>query len=104
MLLVDVGAVSAAARDLAQAVVDDLDVDDPGVSDRYFCEEWAPGIAAAMRAILRPHRPDRDGWCVCCSPPAEWPCALWRTAYRWMVELDPTTGEPRTNWYVVNLQ
>jgi hypothetical protein len=101
MLLVDIGSVSAAAHDLVQAVVDDLDVDDPAVSDHYFREEWAPGIAAAMRAILSPHRPDRDGECAHCSPPAAWPCALWRTAYRWMVDLDPTTGKPRNNWYVV---
>ncbi len=104
MLLGDLDAVSATDRDLVQAVVDDLDVDDPAVSDHYFREEWAPGIAAAMRAILHPHRPDRDGGCARCSPPAEWPCTLWRTAYRWMVELDPATGEPRTNWYVVTLR
>jgi hypothetical protein len=82
MLLTDVGTVSTAAHDLVQAVVDDLDVDDPAVSDRYWLEDWVPGIAAAMRAILSPHRPDCDGRCVGCSPSAEWPCALWRTAYR----------------------
>jgi hypothetical protein len=38
MLLVDVSTISAAARDLVQEVVDDLDVDDSAVSDRY----WQP--------------------------------------------------------------
>jgi hypothetical protein len=88
-LLADLGAVSTTAHDLVQAVIDDLDIDDPAVSDSYFWEDWAPGIASAMRAILSPHRPNRDSRCVACSPPAEWPCDLWRTAYRWMVDLDP---------------
>src|SRR5215217_9192585 len=79
-LIGDAGSILPAARDLVQAVVDDLDVDDPAVSDHYWREEWAPGVAAAMRDILAPHRPDPDGWCARCSPPpAEWPCALWRT-------------------------
>jgi hypothetical protein len=102
MLLVDIDTVSATARDLVQEVVDDLDVDDPAVSDHYFREEWAPGIAAVMRAIFSPHRPDRDGKYVGCSPPAEWPCVcgVRRTGRSGI----PTTGEPRINWYVVTLR
>ena len=106
MLTADTGSVPVADRELVGDVLEVLDsVDRYTATDQLgVAAYWAPGVTAAMRAVLDPHRADRDGRCAGCPPPATpWPCPLWRTAHRWMVELDPATGRRRDDdWdYVV---
>ena len=105
MLLADAGSVPAADRELAADIVEMLDViDDDTATSTFLLDEWVPGVAATIRAILGPHHPDSDGRCAGCPPSAAgWPCPPWRTAYRWMFELDPGTGDRRdiAGYYVV---
>lgn len=106
ILIADTECVSAPDRELVANVLELLDVsDDETVTDSFLLYEWIPAIAAAMRAILLPHRQDRTGRCAGCPPATRWPCPAWRAAHRWMFELDPETGGRRDveGYYVVTL-
>ncbi|MGH8571657.1 MAG: hypothetical protein ACREX8_03650 [Gammaproteobacteria bacterium] len=62
-------------------------------------------LTATVRAILAPHWRNRgDGTCAGCSfevRPA-WPCPAWRAAHRWLIELDPVTGNRyEDGWFLM---
>jgi hypothetical protein len=105
-MLADAGSASPSDRELARNVVEAIDaVDSEVLSDAYLLTEWAQQMAATLRALLAPHLPGRGGQCAGCrSRPARWPCELWRTAHRWLIELDATTGEPHDDEYIVASQ
>jgi hypothetical protein len=104
-LLADIGTVAEADRALVADVLALVDViDDETAAESFLLNEWAPAIAAAMRAILGPHRPDHAGRCTTC-PTVVWPCSPWRAAYRWIFEFD-TDGYRRNieGYWVVRVR
>jgi len=106
-LLADAGSVPKADREPVADVLEMLDViDDDTATDSFLLYEWAPVIAAAMRALLEPHRPDQAGRCTNCPASAPWPCPPWQAAHRWMFELDAEAGGRRDieGYWVVNLR
>ena len=90
-------------RTLVADVVEVLDNIDYYVEtdNDYSAACRAPGVAATLRGILTPHRA-RSGHCAACPPTTPWPCPLWRTAHRWMIELEPATGRVYEWDYVVH--
>lgn len=104
MLVTCVERVSGPDYELVADVLELLDVaGDDTATDSFLLDEWVPAVAAAMRAVLGAHRPDRAGRCAGCPAATRWPCHAWRAAYRWMFELDPETGCRRdvAGYYVV---
>jgi hypothetical protein len=87
------------------AVLDALDDFDELTHDRPELSRSGPGVAATVRALLGPHwRKRNTGYCAGCPEEVEpaWPCPAWRAAYRWIVELDPLTGNRyEDEWYLM---
>jgi hypothetical protein len=104
LLINDPTTVSEAELEQVKAVLEVLDEVDQCATDRPLARD-ARGLTATVRAILAPHwRNRRDGTCAGCSfevRPA-WPCPAWRAAHRWLIELDPATGNRyEDEWFLM---
>jgi hypothetical protein len=105
-LISDPTAVPETDLEQVKTVLGLLDEVDQYAADRSDgLEQNARGLTAALRAVLAPHwRNRRDGICAGCSFEVRptWPCPAWRAAHRWLVELDPATGNRyEDEWFLM---
>jgi len=106
-LVNDPDSVPPADRELVGAVLESLDGVDECVRDQLdaVAVRGAPGLTATVRALLAPHhRNPANGYCMACPEEVQpvWPCPAWKAAHRWLIELDPITGNRHEDeWYLV---
>lgn len=97
---------SLPASDLkfVESVLEGLNSVDECARDQVVVHN-ALGLTATVRALLAPHwRNPGNGYCAACPEQVQpvWPCPAWRAAHRWLVELDPVTGNRHEDeWYLV---
>lgn len=78
-----------------QLVEDVVDAACAGAGEMWPHELWLC-CAAALRALLAPHRPVKAGRCGQCA--ADWPCWTWREAHDWIGGYDPIHGGRVYDW------
>ena len=97
--------VSEPDRGLVELVLEALNAIDQCARDRMdaVVVRHTPGATATVRALLAPHWRNRtNGYCAGCPEEVQpvWPCPAWRAAHRWLVELDPSTGNRQEDeWF-----
>lgn len=94
-LVGDPESISESDRQCIESALEALDAINDRDRSRAVRVRNAAGATATVQALLAPHwRHRTTGYCAGCPQEVEpaWPCPAWRAAHRWLVELDPTTG------------